>query len=272
MAEEEEIQALLDTEILVGRDSPPLSDEDAKEVVKVAADLLDASEGRVGSLIDTKAFPLKRPSSILEGSYIQWSTDALPTNPKFPYPLSAPKPDRHYGYPLGRHFDWTLEERTVLYHRTAQPYTQPTRDNIFPFLALELKSEATGGTLWVAENQGVGSGVHMVASQRWMLRQAFPSVTATDAVAFVGAVSPRMGVFYLVWYSDKKDRYVMSKLKTISFMEQSDIQRCRDLMNNIMDYGEGKRLLFIKRALGKLDPVPPHWKKQRKRYNPKDVC
>lgn len=133
----------------------------------------------------------------------------------------------------------------MINHRRAQPYTQSTRDNIFPFLALEIKSEASGGVLYVAENQGVDSGVHSVASQRWLLKQAFPSKdpVATDAIAFVGAVSQRTGVFYLVWYSDKTARYVMSKIKTISFMEASDIQPCKDFINNIIDYVLEKRLV-----------------------------
>lgn len=261
IAEEAEIQELLDNHIFQQRKgSPPLSDEEVKEVVMKAADLLDNAEGKASDIIDTKAFPLNRPG-IAEGRNAQWSTDALPANRKYPHPLSAPKPDRHYGYPLGRKFDWTAEEMAVINHRTAQPYTQPTRDNLFPFLALEIKSEATGGVLYAAENQAAGSGVHIVSSQRWMLKQAFPSKDpgAIDAVAFVGAVSQRTGVFYLVWYSDKKSRYIMSKIKIISFMEASDIQSCRDLINNITDYVLEKRLPFIRQLLAKLDPVPSHW-------------
>lgn len=37
-------------------------------------------------------------------------------------------------------------------HRTAQPYTQPIRENLFPFLMLEIKSEATDGVLYAVEN------------------------------------------------------------------------------------------------------------------------
>ena len=265
IVDEKEIKELLDTHILKERPgSPPLSDEEVKEVVKAAADLLDNTERVASDLFDTKAFPLKRPR-IAEGRNVQWSTDALPSNPKYPHQLCAPKPDRHYGYPPGRKFDWSGEEVAVLNHRTAQPYMQPTRDNVCPFLTLEFKSEATGGVLYVAENQGVGSGVHIVASQRWLQNQAFPGkeLAATDAIAFVGAVSPRMGVFYIVWYSDKQAHYVMSMIRIVSFMESSHIQRCRDLMKNIEEYGLGERLGKVRKALAELNPVPPHWKKSR---------
>lgn len=264
---EEEIRELLDTHILKGRDSPPLTEAEVFDVVDTAVDLLDYAEGKVSDLIETKAFPMKR-CGIAEGRNVQWSTDALPSNPKYPHQLSAPKPDRHYGYPLGHKSEWTDEEMAVVDHRTAQPYTQPTRENLFPFLMLEIKSEATGGVLYVAENQAVGGGVHSVRSLRWLLAQAFPSEVpaATDAVAFTGAISPRAAVFYILWYSEKKERYIMSKFRNVSFMEgpeRPDIQQCKNVMKNMLDYGLDVRQPIIKKALARLNPVPPYWKKSR---------
>ena len=268
--ENQEIEELLKKHILKRRDAP-LPDDQVRKIVKKAADLLDNTEGKAGDLINTDAFPLDLPGRIAEGRNVQWSTEALPTDPRSPFQLSAPKPDHHYGYPLGRKFEagWTKEEMAVMHHRAAQPYSQPTRDNVFPFLAIEFKSEATGGSLYVAENQCVGSGVHIVASRRWLLKQASPSkdLTATDAVAFVGAISPRTGVFYAVWYSDSEDRYVMSKISIVLFMEGSDIQRCRELITNITEYELGTPLRAIREALAELDPLPPHWKKSRSAGN-----
>lgn len=106
---EQEIQELLDTHILKSRDSPPLTEAEVFDVVDTAVDLLDYAEGKASNLIETKAFPVKR-RGIAEGRNVQWSTDALPSNPKYPHQLSAPKPDRHYGYPLGHKSDWTDEE------------------------------------------------------------------------------------------------------------------------------------------------------------------
>ncbi|KAK7426746.1 hypothetical protein QQZ08_006782 [Neonectria magnoliae] len=257
-----DIQELLDSHILKSRpESPPLSDEDVAKAVKTAAKLLNRAEGSMGGLTSTKAFPLERPDSIEEGNNIQWSSKPLPTNRVLPYRLAAPKPDRHFGYPSAADWDWTNEEMAVFYHPMALHYTQPARNTCFPFLALELKSEATGGSLHVAENQGVSSGVHMVASLRWILSQAFPTreLAAKDAVAFVGAVSQRTAVFYIVWYSNKKKRYVMSMIKIFSLLEGSHIRPCRDLINNIIDYGSGERLRPIKTALTELYPVPADW-------------
>lgn len=57
-------------------------------------------------------------------------------------------------------------------HLKARPYTQPARGNSFPFLMIEIKSEAAGGTLHVAENQAAGSGSHSVNSISWLLQEA----------------------------------------------------------------------------------------------------
>ncbi|EEH17196.1 hypothetical protein PABG_07283 [Paracoccidioides brasiliensis Pb03] len=261
IAEEPDIKELLNTYVLKPREgSPPLSDEETNEVVMVAGDLMNYGEGKLMNIIHTRAFPVRR-LGVIEGANLLWTTEPLPMNPEYLYHLAAPKPDRHYGYAHESEICWKDEEMNVICHRTAQPYTQPTRENILPFLALEFKAEATGGTLYCAENQCAGSGTHSVASQRWFLKQAFPSQdpATTDAVAFVGTVSSRMAVFYIVWYSNIKARYIMSKIKAISLMEALDIQPCRDLVNNIMDYGMGQRLRRIREALAKLHPIPPHW-------------
>ena len=262
-----EVQELLDTHILKRRDSPPLTDAEVFEVVKKAEDLMDYAEGRASDIVGTKAFPVER-RGVSEGRYVQWTTDPLPKNPNYPHQLSAPKPDRHYGYPLGHKSEWTDAEMAVVDHRAAQSYTQPTRENLFPFYMLEVKAEPTGGVLYVAENQAVGSGVHSVESLRWLLAEAYPSKVfkVTDAVSFASAVTPRAAVFYVCWYSEEDQCHFVSKFKNVCFMEgpkRPDIQDCRNVTKNIIDYGLGDRQAAIRKALAELKSIPPHWKKSR---------
>ena len=264
----QEIKDLLDTHILKGRNSPPLTDAEVHEVVDTAEDLLDYAESKASDLIGTKAFPVQR-RGIAEGRNVQWTTEPLPTNPNYPHRLSAPKPDRHFGYPLGQKSDWTDAEMAVVDHRAAQAFTQPTRENLFPFYMLEIKAESTGGTLYIAENQAVGSGVHSVESLRWLLSEAFPSEvpSASDAVAFTGAVTPRAAVFYICWFSVENQCYYVSKFKSVSFLdgpEKPDVQECRNVTKSIIDYGVVVRQAAIRKALARLQPVPPHWKKSRR--------
>ena len=53
-------------------------------------------------------------------------------------------------------------------------------DNCYPFLALELKSEAAGGTFLYAERQAAGSFASCVNSMHWLLEEAYPSQTESD--------------------------------------------------------------------------------------------
>ncbi|KAL9628948.1 MAG: hypothetical protein Q9204_005559 [Flavoplaca sp. TL-2023a] len=258
------VREMMDKQILQGRSSPPLSEERVLQVITKAEALADSAEGKVSSLITTDMFPVDR-SDVEEGGNTMWSTDALPYNPDYDQPLAAPKPDFHYGYPPGQRSDWTAQENAIADHRVARPYTQPARGNRFPFLALEMKSEATGGTLWHAENQAAGSGSYCVKALQWLLEQASPTeiVSITDCVAFTGAVTHREVIFHVHYYSEEDAYCYMSYLKRFSTTDPRDVQGCHDLVKNILEYGLTTRQTKIKNALAQLFPVPDQWKQTR---------
>jgi hypothetical protein len=143
----ENVRALVDIHILKERSSPPLMQESVLETVETAEDLADSTEGKVSDLIRTPMFPVKR-RNIGEGGDTMWSTDTLPSNPLYQHPLSAPKPDYHYGYTAGQNSNWKYKENAIIDYLLLQPYAQPARGNRFPFQAVEIKSEATAGTLY----------------------------------------------------------------------------------------------------------------------------
>ncbi|KAI9707066.1 MAG: hypothetical protein M1836_000026 [Candelina mexicana] len=259
-----DIRDLVDTHILKARSSPELTQEELLEAKDAVEGVWDHAEPKASELIRTKAFPVKR-RGIAEGGNTSWTTDPLPTNPQYPHPISTPKPDFHYGYPTGVKSDLTDPEAAVADHRVARSRTQPTRDNMQPFMAIEFKSEATGGTIWVAENQAAGSAAHIVNSLRWLLSQASPSRTHlnTDSVAFTSSVTQRTAVFHVTWWSEEERRIIMSYINDYSLMKDSDIQGCRNIVNNILDYGEDIRKPIFKKALGDLFPFPTNWKMSR---------
>ena len=260
----ESVRTLVDTHILKERSSPPLAQESVLETVETAEDLADSAESKVSDLIRTPMFPVKR-RDIGDGGDAIWSTDALPRNPLYQHPLSAPKPDYHYGYPAGQRSTWKYEENAVVDHRVPRPYAQPARCNRFPFLAVEIKSEATGGTLWHAENQAAGSGAHCVNSVRWLLEQAGTGGTysTTDSIAFTIALTHRQVIVHIHHYSEEERRIYMSYLKSFSPIDPADVQGCHDIVKNILDYGLGTRQTTIRNALARLFPFPENWKHSR---------
>lgn len=260
----EGIREMMDTKILKGRSSPPLPQERVLEIGNKAAALADSAEANVSSLIRTELFPVDR-LDIGEGGDTTWFTDALPYEPMYGQPLAAPRPDYHYGYPAGQSSDWTRQQNAVADHPFARPYTQPARGNKFPFLALELKSEATGGTLWHAENQAAGSGSHCVNALRWLLEQASPTqvIPVTDCVAFTSGITHRDVIFFVHYYSEEKGCFYMSYLQRFSTTDPADIQRCHSVVKNILEYGIDSRQAKIKDALKQLFPIPQAWNVSR---------
>ena len=260
----EDLRTFASTQILKQRGSPQLGDEVVSKVIDMAEELADSTEGPTGKLIRTDMFPFERPG-IAEGGDSAWSTVALPNNPEYQYDVSAPKPDTHFGYPTNQRSGWSYAQSNVITHPVARPYAQPARGNTFPFLMVEMKSEAAGGTIYVAENQAAGSGSHSVNALLWLLKEAgtYDSSSLTDTIAFTITMSHREAIFYLHWYSEADRRYYMSFLESYSSVTAKDIRACNNTVKNIIDYGLGARRTAIGTALEALFSFPQHWKQAR---------
>lgn len=130
---------------------------------------------------------------------------------------------------------------------------------------VEMKSEAAGGTIYVAENQAAGSGSHSVNDLLWLLREAGTSTNSslTDTIAFTITMSHRQAIFYLHWYSATDRRHYMSFLESYSCVTPKDIRACNNTVKNIIDHGLGARKTAVGNALENLFPFPQHWKQGR---------
>jgi hypothetical protein len=108
------------------------------------------------------------------------------------YDVSAPKPDTHFGYPTNQRSGWSYAQSNVITHPMARPYAQPARGNTFPFLKVEMKSEAADGTIYATENQAAGSGSHSVCSVMASSRSRCPYHSLlTNTIAFTIAMPHR---------------------------------------------------------------------------------
>lgn len=130
---------------------------------------------------------------------------------------------------------------------------------------VEMKSEAAGGTIYVAENQAAGSGSHSVNALLWLLREAstYDSSSLTDKIAFTITMSHREAIFYLHWYFEADRRHYMSFLESYSSVTAKDIGACSNTVKNIIDHGLGARRTAIGTALEALFPFPQHRKPAR---------
>ena len=256
-----ELRSFLDSKILTER-SMKLLPEAIADAVQTALNIADSAEGNVYDLVNTATLPIKR-SDVGRGGNTPWATEGLPRNEEYGIPLAAAKADSHCGYPIDQRSTWTAKENAVIDHRVARRLTQPARGNSLPYLVLELKSEATGGTLWQAENQAAGSGACCVNAARWLLREANPSQepSVVETIAFSACLSHRQVIWHVHWYRAADGQQYMSWIATHDTIRQ--VQPCNHLTLNILDHGQGDRQTKLRAALARLHPIPNHWKQAR---------
>ena len=108
----------------------------------------------------------------------------------------------------------------------------------------------------------VNSGFCCVNTLRWLFEKASPTqvIPVADCVAFTGGITHRDIIFYVHYYSEEDRYFYMSYLQRFSTTDSADIQRCHNVVKNILEYGIGVRQVKIKDALGQLFPFPETWK------------
>lgn len=256
----QEVEELLNKYIRKERKSPPLGDDEKTKIRQEVEKVWIQGEGIVSDLFNTPLFPPDAPG-ITKGADILWSTEPLPRNIGYSCALPAPKTDRHFGFPPSEESDWTVEELSAADHSEVRPYSQPTRENLFPSFLVETKSEATGGTIFAGEGQAALAGAHRVCSLLWMLDQIDPSRTrsSADALVFSVVVSQRVAVANVHYYNPGDHTVYMSYIDI--FPLHKDPQGCRNYHNNVADWLLEIQQPIVRDALRKLHPIVMHWKK-----------
>lgn len=255
-----EVRSLLDTYILKKRTSPPLSQDLLKSTGESMNKWGSSTENVINSFVSSSMFPIHRPGIGLGGNS-PWPRAALPYNQDFGFPISTPKPDCHVGYNTGIKSGFSAQQAHVIHHPHARPYTQPGTGNVLPFLIVELKSEATGGTLYHAENQAAGSGTYSQKAMEWLLDQTnTPQENRqTDTLTFSMTGTGRLVVLSAHWHSPEDRVYYMSYVKGFLPSEPEHVQACHSIVKNIIEWGLGKRRSKLGDVLQQLFPLTQQW-------------
>jgi hypothetical protein len=257
-----DVQALVTKHIRKERKSPQLGGDEKDKIIQSVEDIWHSAEPLVSDIITPPLFPRVAPG-IKQGRDTMWSTKPLPRSPDYPYGLPAPKTDHHFGFPTSVTSDWTRQELAAADHPGVRAFSQPTRENLFPSFLVEVKSEATGGTLYGAEGQIATAGAHRVNSLIWMIDQVDPSRkrSSADALVFSAAVSQREVIAHVHYYNPDDDYFYMSHIDSFHFTK--NIQGCRDHIKNIADWLLGIQQPIVRDALARLHPMTKVWKKGR---------
>ena len=242
------------------KSSPQMAQQELNNVARSMASRTNSTEAVVSSLLNTPLFPIQQPDLGVGGNS-SFPVTALPYNAEYGTALSAPKPGYTVGYPVNFHAPWSAQEARVVDHPYATDYTCPVPGNSVPFFILELKPDATDGALWNAENQAAGSGTYCVKAMQWLMDKAEPAQnsSALDTIAFSVAANTRHVVFYVHYYDKKIEKFVMSYVQSCIITDPKDVQKCRNMVKNITDFGLKVRLKTLRNCLGKLYHQTGSW-------------
>lgn len=198
-----DVEELVTKHIRKARASPPLETANIRRKIQ---EVWDSPEPTVSDIITAPLFDFADPA-LAVGRDVLWSPKPLPRSSD--YPLVTPKTDYHVGFQPTVRSEWTRLELGVADNPKVRPYSQPTYENLFPSFLLEVKSEATGGTLYGAESQLATAGFHRVRSLTWLLDQIDSTRTRSscDTIVFSAAVCQREVVAHVHYYNPENETF-----------------------------------------------------------------
>jgi hypothetical protein len=256
----DDVRDFVNKHIRKARTSPGLEEEEQDSIVKMIEEIWDSPEATISDIIKPPLFPITEPA-LAQGRDLLWSSRPLPQNPE--YPLVKPKTDRHLGFPPTLKSNWSMEELAAADHSKVRPCSQPTRENIFPSFLIEVKSEASGGTLYAAEGQLATAGAYRVRSLMWILDQVDPDriQSSRDALIFSAAVSQRDLVTHVHYFNPQSNTFYMSYIDSFHLMK--DTQGCRDYVKNVVEWLLEIQQPLVRETLTALHPITKTWKNAR---------
>ncbi|KAJ5902341.1 hypothetical protein N7495_002869 [Penicillium taxi] len=234
----------------------PLSDEDHVAISETIELYWDKTEAvSVVHILKLPLFQVGR-KNIEPTCDLLWSVEPIPANPIWVGPLVTPKTDAHYGFARGA---FTIEELAVVFCPEMKPYCMPTSSNIFPSFLIEVKSEATSGTIHKAESQLVVAGAHRSNSMLHLMEIGCPDTqfTVSHSVVFSLALSSRLAVAYVNFYNPDTQRFCMSFLESFYLVKEEEQSKLATYVSNVMDWLTTKQLELVKQVLKRLEDTLP---------------
>lgn len=252
------------------RDSPELQQSQVESVMDTIYSLRNEDEDTIKSgYMSIQLLPGAAPYQgvIKMGSNIPFDQAGLPHVPLAP-PLSMPKPDQHYC--LDR-MSFTAEEDVKQSSSVLRSHAKPSTAGCWPYFTVDFKSEARGGTFWVAENQNAGSGALCVNSMEKLLSLVDVERTEIDSISFSCNINAKYADIWIHYCRNQK--FFSVELEHFQMSRAKDVVHFRNSFRNIVEFGFQDRLPQIKRILAKLalPDVEKMDKRQRTRKSNPEV-
>lgn len=182
----------------------------------------------------------------------------IPAHLKESLPLPRPKPDLAFGYHSGAAFtvDQLCAMKLFVDNLSGRSYAVPDQKLAFPFLQVEYKSQAKGGSHFAAANQAAGPGAIAMNGYLALMHYSFGLDTFDydEPQYFSVTMDHQLACIYVHWLmapttQGEPHSFHMKLLSQYLLEEAKDIGRLDNAIKNILDYGVNSRLRRISKAL-----------------------
>ena len=157
--------------------------------------------------------------------------------------LTGPCPDIVYGYKIA---GFSEAQRHAQYLPPVKDICEPSRNVYWPFLTVEIKTQATGGNHWVATNQCAGSGSACSKAVQTLFEKA--ALEREDPSAFSATFDGRSVDLYVHWIEGGVE-FNLQRIRTYVVDRPEELIDFRKRARNILDWGLDKRYKEIQSAL-----------------------
>lgn len=164
------------------RSSPELEDGAAAHLTGIALRMDSASEDAIALQLASELIPAMRelPDSRLNLAINQLWANAVPIPTRSTVfndglPLARPKPDCTFGFSRSAFTQGQSDVANLLVDQCGHSYASPETNILFPFLSVEFKSGAKGGTHAVGTNQASNAGAIALQGHLELMRRVSSS-------------------------------------------------------------------------------------------------
>ena len=235
---------------------PEMNDAFAQELAVTAQNLETEAESDLVRRLGIELIPAMRkvPHQSLQGNENRlWlNAVAIPPNPDdlvIPPQLPKPKPNMVFGYSPIAFNKYQLLAMKLLENQLKQDYAMPDERVRFPFLVIDFKSQAAGGTHFIATNQLANAGAVAMEGILQLARKilAEKDIDFDEPQFFSLSIDHSTANVNVHWLSQNEDGVFCFHMKHLlqRFLDVDGLKAIDRAVKNILHYGVDKRLKKI---------------------------
>ncbi|KAL9607690.1 MAG: hypothetical protein Q9167_007420 [Letrouitia subvulpina] len=243
------------------RSSPELDDDAAVKLVNIAEQMEAEPEEVIAQGLAAELIPAMRqlPDSRIGRALNQLWTDAVlvPTRSSVLepcLPLSKPKPGCAFGFSKSAFTSDQQEVAHLLVDQFGRSYARPDKNLLYPFLSIDFKSEATGGTHHIGTNQAANAGaIALHGFLESMRRTSSVDDFNYDEPKFfsmtLDAAYVKINVHWVRKTSKEGEfEFHVTKIARHNLDNENGVKAVQRSAKNILEYGLNKQLPILSTA------------------------